>query len=119
MIVTGLLLLRLTKWVGVSLLVAGALGALLPERFEDRRRSALYFGGPGFALTWIAGFLMAFTLGVSLGSAWILGAIGLSLVALNAMLYVGMKDGRRGPVPAAIIVLSLLGCLVLMVWRPS
>jgi hypothetical protein len=45
--------------------------------------------------------------------------IGLSLFSLQVVLYAVGKDGRRGPIAAALAITPLVGTAALMVWRPG
>jgi hypothetical protein len=113
-----LLLLKFVKVLAVAALFAGTVGALLPRDLSDRRRAAYALAGPGFGVTWACGFGLAAYEEVPILSSWILGAMALSLLSLQVVLYAVGKDGRRTPVTAALALLPLAATVALMVWRP-
>lgn len=119
MIGSWLVTLRLVKLLGVAALAAGTIGAFLPRDYDDRQRAAYALAGPGFGVSWIAGFLMIWAQGRSLLSLWVLGGIGLSLFSLNVVLWAVGKDGRRGPRAAALAIGTLALTIALMVYRPE
>lgn len=114
-----LLTLRFLKVIAVVLFAAGALGAVLPSAIEDRRRAALWLGGPGFGLTWVLGFMLAWTTGISLLSTFVWGAMALSFLTLNGMLYAVGKENRRSTGTVLFVVVPLVLTFALMVWRPA
>ncbi|MEM1416790.1 MAG: hypothetical protein AAGH15_17975 [Myxococcota bacterium] len=116
-----ILALRFVKLAGVLLLAAGTLGATLPGPLPlaARRRFAFVLAGPGFGLTWLAGFVLAWRLGHALLSTWVLASLGLSLLSLQGVLYVAGKEGRAGTTPLLVAWLPLFAVLALMVWRPA
>jgi hypothetical protein len=112
------LLTRFTKALAVAALFTGTIGAFLPRDLVERRRFATFFAGPGFVVSWGAGFLLAYLSSTSLFSGWLLGSMALSLFSLQVVLYTVGKDGRRGPITAFLATASLTATLALMVWRP-
>ncbi len=119
MIGSWLVGLRLVKLLAVGALCAGTVGAFLPRALEDRQRAAYALAGPGFGLSWACGFVMVWAQQRSLLSAWLLGATVTSLFSLNVVLWSVGKDGRRGPIAAALGIGSLALTLALMVLRPE
>jgi peptidoglycan/LPS O-acetylase OafA/YrhL len=111
--------LRLVKLLAVALLASGTVGAFLPRDLEDRQRAAYALAGPGFGLSWVCGFLMIWAQQRSLLSGWLLGAAVLSVFSLNVVLWSTGKDGRRGPIAAALAIGSLALTIALMVLRPE
>ena len=111
--------LRFLKVLSVAALFAGTIGAFLAREWKDRRLFAYALAGPGFGATWLAGFGLSEVTAQSLLAPWILGALGLSFFSLQVVLYGVGKESRRGPVIALLAVLPLVGCVALMVWRPS
>lgn len=111
--------IRFAKVVSVALLCSGTVGVFVAKDHASKRRFAYLLAGPGFGLTWGFGFALVAVTSASLSSTWILGAIGLSIVSLQAVLYVAGKAGRGGPVSAAVGLVPLALCLWLMVWRPQ
>lgn len=114
-----LLVLRFVKLAAAMLLAAGTVGAFLPRDLEDRKRAAYFLFGPGFGLSWGAGFVLMWARSRSPLEPWILGGIVLSLVTLNVVLWSVGRDGRRGPGAAALAVGTLLATLALMVFQPA
>lgn len=119
MIASWLVWLRLIKQLAVAALVAGTVGAFLPRALEDRQRAAYVLAGPGFGLSWVCGFLMVFAQQRSLLSGWLLGAMVVSVFSLNVVLWGVGKEGRRGPIAAALGIGSLAVTIALMVLRPE
>lgn len=111
--------LEIGKLLAVSVLFAGTVGAFLPEALPDRQRAAYTLAGPGFGLTWVLGFVLAWARGISTLSLWIVLAIALSIVSINAVLWATAKDGRRSGTAAALGIVPLVLCVILMVLRPG
>ena len=114
-----LLALRFFKLAAAMILCAGTIGAFLPRDLEDRRRAAYFVAGPGFGLSWALGLVLAWARGHSPLSPWILGALVLSLVSINVVLWSTGKDGRRSVGAAAVALTTLAATLALMVWQPG
>ena len=113
-----ILLLRFAKILAVAALFTGTVGALLASDLRDRRLFAYALAGPGFGAAWACGFGLAAAMEVSIASTWIIGAIALSLFSLQVVLYAVGKDGRRGPLVAALALAPLVATVALMVWKP-
>jgi hypothetical protein len=114
-----LLVLRFLKLAAVLALAAGTVGAFLPRALEDRQRAAYALAGPGLLATLGFGVAIAWGQGISLLSAWIVGATVLSLLSLQVVLWSVGREGRRNAA-AALIALGALACaLALMVWKPT
>jgi hypothetical protein len=113
-----MLVLRFVKLAAVLALAAGTLGAFVPVSLEDRQRFAYSIAGPGFGVTWVLGFVMAYGAGVSLLATWILGAGACSMISINVVLWAVGKEGRRSARAGAIASALLLVALALMVWKP-
>jgi hypothetical protein len=113
-----ILFLRFVKIVAVALLFAGTLGAVAARDLRERRSCAYALAGPGFGLTWACGFGLAASMEVPILSSWILGAMVLSFVSLQVVLFAVGKEGRRTPVVGALALAPLLGAVALMVWKP-
>lgn len=112
------LLLHFAKILAVAVLLAGTVGAFLARDLRDRRLFAYALAGPGFGVTWACGFGLAAVLDVSLLSTWILGAMVLSFVSLQVVLFAVGKEGRRSPLVASLAIAPLIGAVALMVWKP-
>lgn len=110
--------LRLAKLLAVVLFSVGTIGATLPLGIEQRRWFAYRMAGPGFALTWMIGLVWASFVEWPLTSPWILGTMALSFTSLQAVLYLGGREERGGPISTAIAIVPLVLCFVLMVFRP-
>jgi hypothetical protein len=113
-----LLLLRFAKVLAVALLFAGTVGAVLARDLRDRRVFAYALAGPGFGLAWACGFGLAAEMEMTIVSTWAIGAMALSLFSLQVVLYAVGKEGRRGPVVAALALAPLVATVALMVWKP-
>lgn len=119
MLVSWIVGLRLIKLLAAALWASGTIGAFLPKDLEDRQRAAYFLMGPGFGLSWVLGFVLAFAREMSLLSAWAIGAMALSLFSLNVVLWSVGREGRRGPVGASLAIAGLVGTFALMVFRPD
>jgi len=119
MIAAWLVWLRLAKLLAVAALAAGTIGAFLPRALEDRQRAAYALMGPAFGICWAAGFFMIWAQQRSLLSLWIIASAVTSLFSLNVVLWSVGKDGRRGPIAAALAIGSLAITITLMVLRPE
>ncbi len=111
-------LLRVLKILAVAALFSGTLGALIPRELRDRRLFAYALCGPGFGVAWACGFGLASIEELPLLSTWVIGSMVLSLFSLQVVLFAVGKDGRRGPVVAALAVAPLIATVALMVYRP-
>lgn len=112
-------LLRFVKLLAVMGLFAGTAGVFLSRHHADAERAAFAVAGPSFGVVWVVGFVLAWARGISTLTPWIVGAIALSLVSINAVLYVAGKDGRRSGTTALVAIVPLVVSLALMVWQPS
>ncbi len=112
-------LLHASKLLSVMLLFSGTVGVFLTSSFADRQRAAFWLAGPGFGLSWLIGFVLAWARNTSTLSPWILASIALSLWSMNVVLYVAGKDGRRNGTTALLAIVPLVLVLVLMVYRPG
>jgi hypothetical protein len=110
--------LRLIKVLAVAMVFTGTVGALLPRDLEDRRRFAYFIAGPGYGLAWLTGFVLAWTLEIPVLVFWVLTALALSMFSLQVVLFSVGREGRRGPVTAALALLPLVATVALMLWRP-
>ena len=111
------LALKFAKLVAVALLLGAAVGALVVDGLEQRRKLVYRIAGPALAATWSAGFGLAWVTQVSIASWWVLAAMVLSLLAVQALLYVAGRDGRRNVWSALLVVAPLVGCIAIMVYR--
>jgi hypothetical protein len=114
-----ILFLRVLKVLGVAALFSGTIGSLLPRDLADRRRFAYGLAGPGFGVAWLAGFGLAAAEEISIASLWIIGAMALSLLSLQVVLFAVGREGRRGALVAALAIAPLVATVVLMVYRPG
>jgi len=60
--VEAILIVRLVKFLAVGAFFAGALGVLIPDRLEDRKRTAYFIAGRDGRRGWISGSLIALSL---------------------------------------------------------
>lgn len=115
----ALVLLRFVKFCGVSALMGGALALLVCRDWGDRRRLVFRLIGPGFGVTWTAGFLLVNQLSVSLLEAWVLGSMALSMLSLLIALFSISKPERDTTLANILILLPLGLALFFMIWRPE
>jgi hypothetical protein len=111
--------LRFAKVLGVAMLFAGTIGAVLPRDLADRRRFAYAVAGPGFGLTWASGFALVSMLEVGVLTWRVCGGIALSLFSIQVVLYAVGKEGRRTPLVALLALAPLVAAVALMVWKPG
>lgn len=112
-------LLRFVKVLAVAVLFAGSIGALLPRDLRDRRIFAYGLAGPGFLLSWLAGFGLVWVLSTPLTATWVLGGLGLSFVSLQGVLYAVGREGRRTWGAAAVVLVPLVATIALMIFKPA
>lgn len=112
-----LLTLRVLKFASTFAFVSGVVGTLVTEA-GSRGRFAYQIAGPGFGLTWVFGFLLAYFVRAPLYSTWILGALVLTMTSLQATLWLAGKPQRSATKAAPFLLLPLLGTLTLMILRP-
>lgn len=118
-------LLRIVKWIGLLAYGAGLVGALGGESPQARSRAVQRWATLGFALLWFSGWGLARLSGVSLGSAYLGASMGLSLLAMQLLLWSTERlspelarapgrvwAGRLGALLSIVVV-------VLMVLRPG
>ncbi|MGB0680074.1 MAG: hypothetical protein ACPGUV_10475, partial [Polyangiales bacterium] len=98
--VEWILPLRFAKWVAVLLYVCGAVGTVLTPPLGLRRRFAYRLAGPGFVLTWLAGFLLLSARRYDPLSMWVWASLLLSLLSLQAVLFRAGRAERQGSVSA-------------------
>jgi len=110
--------LRLLKLIAVVTYATGTLGGVVARELPERRRLALFMGGPGMIACWLLGFIVAGVEGVSYLSGFILWALLASFISLNALLYSVGREGRRGPISLTLAVGGFLATLALMVLKP-
>lgn len=113
-----MLVLRFIKLVSVLALAAGTVGVFLSKPLEDAQRFAYAVAGPGFGMTWVIGFVMAYGSDVSLLATWIVIAGLCSLVSINVVLYSVGNENRRGVLAACLACGLLAIALAMMVWKP-
>lgn len=113
-----LLALRFVKLLAVAALFGGALLTVIAKDQPTRRTGAFAIALPGLGAAWITGFVMAQIEGVSLLSGWILGGLGLSFFASQALLFTAAKPERRSLGAGLAVVVPLVLTVALMVFRP-
>lgn len=111
--------LRLLKVLSAMALAAGTVGAFLPEGLSDRQRAVYFIAGPGWGLSMALGFLLTWTRGISLLSAWVLAAMVLAVVQIQVLLFAVGTEGRRRWGPASLALGLLIAIVVLMVYQPG
>ena len=128
---------RLLKWLGLSMWAMGLYQVAANPRQDERLRALYSLAVFGFALTWMAGWLMMKHLGVSMGASWISNAMLLGLVSMvgtflrafsvvkgrvyNAMMWTGfalsmammvVRTGDNATLGVAIGVALIFGVLM-------
>lgn len=121
---------RLLKWVGLSMWATGVFLTASQSGQSKRLHSVYSLSTAGFALTWMAGWMMMKHLGLSMGASWISNAMLFGLVSIvgsflrafstekgsvyNGMSFVGLalslawmvvRDGQGLPLVAGVAVL--------------
>ena len=117
-VLTGWLLFRFVKFLGVALFAAGLLGAVLPARQKDRLTAAHGPASVGLLLTWLAGYGMMKHLGLSMKEAWIGWGILASLVALGGAASAASRPEAR-PLSAAIAAAGFFSAMGTMVTKST
>ena len=97
--------------------MSGTLGAFASSRQRDRQAAAYWIATPGFIGTWVAGYLMAETRLISLGSPWISASMLLSLASLALMVWSVEKERRGRLLVGAIALGALIASTGTMVWK--
>jgi small neutral amino acid transporter SnatA (MarC family) len=116
---TAWLVWRFLKLVAVLLFGAGLVGAFLPASQVDRQRAVYWLATPGFVLTWLGGYAMTRSTGVSLSAGWVVGGMLLSLLAIHMAAWSVEREDRPRGVPAAVAMLALVLSLYLMIGKPG
>ena len=111
------LLMRLLKWLALFLLMSGTIGAFTSTPLRDRQRAAYWLMTPGFILTWVFGYTMAETRGISLGSTWITLSMVLSLGSLALTVWSVERERRGRAVVATIAIGALIVSTATMVYK--
>jgi hypothetical protein len=110
---------KVFKILAVAGLFTGAIGACITKAARERSIFAYYIYGPSFALAWAMGLFLTFAEGIELFSWWLLGSIALSLLSLNAVLYVAGKDDRATRISVPLAIAPLVISVVLMITKPK
>ncbi|MCA9529901.1 MAG: hypothetical protein KC543_07175 [Myxococcales bacterium] len=111
-------LVLFAKYVSVIVFTVGCVGAIVPGPLERRRRFGYIWASLGLGACWVLGFLLVYFTATSLLSGWILWSLVLSVVSLQAVLYVVGAEGRLGWVSRSLVIAPLLGTIALMVLQP-
>lgn len=113
-----ILLLKVMKYVGVSLFAAGIFAALFSQQTRQRSVAAHWVATTGFLLTWIAGYGAMKAMGYKLSSPWIVNSIVASTVVLAATLYAVGSQSMR-PWLGALATTGFVFSLVAMTFRSA
>lgn len=73
---------RLLKWFGLSVWAIGLHQVMVSPKQDDRLKALYRYTVFGFALTWMAGWLMMKHLGYSMGASWILHSMLFGLISM-------------------------------------
>jgi len=109
--------LHVLKFLGVALLAGGTIASFVAHAPAERRLAVHGVASPGLLLTWVAGYLLALTLGVGLRELWTSGGLVLSFAAHLALL--GSVNRKRSAAAVAGVSVPLFLTLLLMVFRPT
>lgn len=112
-------LLQTLKLLAVIGLFVGTAGVFMTGEHHAQQRAAFALAGPSFGITWLLGFVLTWARNISALTPWIVGAMLLSIVSINAVLYVAGRPGRANRTTATMALLPLALCVVLMVYRPG
>lgn len=117
-VTTTIVLIRFAKLVFVGLFFAGSVGSVIVENQQERKRFTFYLAAPSLAITWLLGFVLVGFLQLPILSLWVIGSLILSMLALQVALYVSMGENRGGTLSLLLVLVSLVGTVALMVFRP-
>lgn len=117
--ISALLIWRFLKFIGLVALAGATAGAFLPERLHTRQLVVYLVATPGLALTWIAGYGLLKTTGVSMGAPWIGPSILLSVGWLYILATAVERADRRTWRWFLYAAAVLLVVLALMTFRPG
>lgn len=112
------LLIDLTKWVGVLTFVTGLAGAFLLRDETQQRQAAMWLATPGLVLTWLGGYGLLEAHGFSLRSAWVTGALLITMALLH-LAFAAIRKPRWRWIYGSVAALLLIVNLILMVERPG
>ena len=110
------LLLRWLKWIGLALWILGVLSVVRTPKDSTRIRNLYAFVVPGFALTYMVGWVMMKLLGLSMGSSWIMTSVLLGLISLTAT-FLGAFSERLHRLWDSISLIGVLTSFVVMISR--
>lgn len=112
------LVFRLLKFLGLALFAAGLGGSVLATRQRDRLFAAHNVATPGLFLTWMGGYGLLKSTGVSMGEPWVGAAILTSLTALHGATLAARLPSPR-PVTGALAAAGFTAATALMVLRAA
>ncbi len=112
-------LLQTLKLLAVIGLFVGTAGVFMTRDYDTQQRAAFALAGPCFGVTWLLGFVLAWARNISALTPWIVSVMVLSIVSMNAVLYVAGRPGRANRTTATVALLPLVVCVVLMIYRPG
>lgn len=107
------------KLLAVIGLFVGTAGVFFTEEHRRQQHAAFALAGPSFGITWVVGFVLAWARNISALTPWIVGAMLLSILSMNAVLYAAGKPGRVNKTTTALAIGPLILSVVLMVTRPG
>jgi hypothetical protein len=116
---TFYLALKALKLLAVMTYVSGSVGTAISRNPEDRKRHAHFLAIPGFGMVWAFGVLLTWQSAVSVFSLWIVGTMLCSIISVNGVLYLAGKDQRGGLLPALVVLVPLIACVLLMTLKPA
>lgn len=112
-------LLQCVKLLAVIGLFVGTSGVFFTDDHQRQQRAAFWLAGPALGVTWVVGFVLAWARNISTLTPWIVGAMLLSLISINAVLYTAGRPGRVSKTTTACAILPLVCSVALMIYRPG
>ena len=110
---------EVAKLLSVGLLAAGCGLAVASSEAQDRRWGVHWLVTPGLLLSWLTGWAMARTAGISLGSTWISSGMLLSLLGLAVLVWSTERPETSRRWAAWLGVAAFAGTTALMVMKPG
>jgi len=107
------------KLLAVIGLFVGTSGVFFADDHQRQQRAAFWLAGPSLGVTWVLGFVLAWARNISTLTPWIVGAMLLSLISINAVLYTAGKPGRVTKTTTLVAIVPLILSVALMIYRPG
>ena len=108
--------LAIVKWLGLSMWAMGLYQVAVNAKQDERLKALYSFVVFGFALTWMAGWLMMKHLGYSMGASWISNAMLFGLVSMVGS-FLRAFSVAKGRIYNAMIWIGFALSIAMMVVR--